>query len=74
MINLTGISNINCCGAIDNALTSHVGGPGFDFSCWNLFLLFFLFFFVKKTYFHFLTDLNIPVELLQVSFLKYSIK
>ena len=30
MINLTKIVNISCRGAIDNAITFHVGGPGCD--------------------------------------------
>ena len=48
IINLAVFFNISCCGAIDNVLTSHVGGVGFDSSRRRLFSLFFgrvLFFF-----------------------------
>ena len=64
MINLTGIFNTSCRGTIDNMLTFHAGGLGFNSRCWKCF--FFLFFgpfvvvgfFSRKTYFHILTDLK----------------
>ena len=50
-INLTGAFTIRSRGATDNTLNVHVG-----LSSFFLVLLFFCFF--RKTYFHFLTDLN----------------
>ena len=64
MINSTGIFSTSCRGTIDNMLTFHAGGLGFNSRCWKCF--FFLFFgpfvvvgfFSRKTYFHILTDLK----------------
>ena len=44
MINLTAVCIISCRDAIDNVLTFHIGGPGFDSWQWKPF--FFCFFFL----------------------------
>ena len=62
---------VSCRGAIENVVTLHVDGPGFDSRCWKFSFLFFLgggvggpfvlfcfVFFFRKTYFHFLTNLK----------------
>ena len=74
--NLTRIFNITCRGAIDNALTAHGSGPGFDSRRRKLFFLFLVFlffvvFFFPKTYFHFLTDLKYTGRLIAGSLSAY---
>ena len=62
MINLTAVCSISCRGTKDNQLTFHVRGLGFNSCHLKLFLSFILlvllFWFYRKTYFHFLTDLK----------------
>ena len=55
------LCNISCPGAIGNALTLYIEGPGFDSCCEKLFFPFFfsrVLFLFLKTYLHFLTDLK----------------
>ena len=66
-IHLTKFFVISCHGTIDNALTLHVGGLGFDSCHWKLFilaLLLLLLLFFRKTYFVFLTDLKYTSRLI----------
>ena len=65
--------SLSCRGAIDNALTSHVNGLGFDSRRWNFFILTFWSFcfcfvlFCFLAYFHILTDLNYTGRLIASS-------
>ena len=65
--------SLSCRGAIDNALTSHVNGSGFDsrrrnvfiLTFWSFYFCFVLFCFLA--YFHILTDLNYTGRLIASS-------
>ena len=65
--------SLSCRGAIDNALTSHVNGLGFDSRRSNFFILTFWSFcfcfvlFCFLAYFHILTDLNYTGRLIASS-------
>ena len=65
--------SLSCRGAVDNALTSHVNGLGFDFRRRNFFILTFWSFcfcfvlFCFLAYFHILTDLNYTGRLIASS-------
>ena len=67
--------NLSCRGAIDNALTSHVNGLGFDsrrrnffiLTFWSFWFCFVLFCFVFLANFHILRDLNYTGRLIASS-------
>ena len=65
--------SLSCRGAIDNTLTSHVNGLGFDSRRGNFFILTFWSFcfcfvlFCFLAYFHILTDLNYTGRLIASS-------